>query len=110
MKIEVRQIYKCEYCNKLYQRKKLCEKHEMGCKKNPDNQRPCFGCENLTKEWKTIYESDAERVCQRKANVLFCKELKKVLHTPKNAANKKLYTLKKGINEPMPKNCKYRTP
>jgi len=56
MKIETKEIYKCEHCNKLYQIKSKCLEHEKTCSKNPDNQRACFGCRHLEKKNYTIYE------------------------------------------------------
>ena len=53
---EVKEIYKCEYCRKIYQVKRFAEAHEVVCKKNPDNNRACFGCEFLEKKEKTLYE------------------------------------------------------
>jgi len=37
-------IYKCEHCGKMYQMKFYCIKHELNCRKNPANDRPCFHC------------------------------------------------------------------
>jgi len=41
-------VHLCSHCNKLYQRKHACLKHEPHCKKNPANQHKCFEfCANL---------------------------------------------------------------
>lgn len=101
MKIETREIYKCDHCNKLYQRKHACEKHEIMCSKNPDNFRACFGCKHLTKVEVPIqgYYWEYE------ANVLYCSKLEKYLHPPK--VEHKGNALDFGrLNEPMPRECK----
>lgn len=44
-------LYICEHCNKKYQVKKACEKHEIYCFKAPDNYHKCFQhCKHLIKE------------------------------------------------------------
>lgn len=50
MKARTKEVYNCEYCNKLYLVKSAAERHEFACFKNPANKRPCFECENLSKE------------------------------------------------------------
>jgi len=50
MKTEYKEIYKCDYCNKLYQIKSYAIKHEKICQKNPINYRPCLSCEYLIKK------------------------------------------------------------
>lgn len=47
---ETREIYKCDHCKKVYQIKSACEKHELRCKKNPDNLKICHGCNFLEKK------------------------------------------------------------
>jgi len=54
MKSEFKEIYKCDHCNKLYQRKHACIKHEIACHKNPENHRVCFGCMHLCKKKKKL--------------------------------------------------------
>lgn len=44
------ECYKCEYCRKFYQIKRFAENHEKSCKKNPANDRACFGCKYLNKK------------------------------------------------------------
>ena len=39
--------YFCEHCNKLYQRKNACVKHEKYCRKNPANMHKCWSCDHL---------------------------------------------------------------
>ena len=58
MKTEIKEVYKCDYCRKLYQRKHACIEHEPNCRKNPDNFQKCFdGCVNLIKK-EVIYFLD----------------------------------------------------
>jgi len=49
MKTETKEIYKCEYCNKLYQIKSACIRHEPLCYKNPENIPACYNCSHLDK-------------------------------------------------------------
>tara|TARA_R110000796_G_scaffold88978_1_gene192345 strand:+ start:2235 stop:2600 length:366 start_codon:yes stop_codon:yes gene_type:complete len=44
---EVREIYKCEHCRKVYQRKHACISHEPKCRKNPVNIPKCNNCNFL---------------------------------------------------------------
>lgn len=41
--------YWCDHCNKLYQRKHACEKHEANCTNNPKNHNACFHCSHCEK-------------------------------------------------------------
>lgn len=50
MKVKNLDIYFCEHCNKLYQRKHNCIKHEDLCKQNPENIPLCYGCEHCEKK------------------------------------------------------------
>lgn len=44
---ETKEVYKCEHCRKLYQRKNACIDHEPKCRKNPINVPTCHGCTYL---------------------------------------------------------------
>jgi len=45
---KTKEVYFCEYCNKLYQVKSACIKHEPHCKENPKNKHKCFQfCKHL---------------------------------------------------------------
>jgi len=50
MKTSTRTIYQCEFCGKVYLRKKWCEKHEYCCCKNPKNTTICYGCDHLEQQ------------------------------------------------------------
>lgn len=54
MKTQLKEIYKCDFCNKLYQVKKAAEVHELLCTKNTVNDRPCYTCEHIGKRNTTI--------------------------------------------------------
>jgi len=47
-KAEVRQIWRCVYCNKYYLVRHACETHERYCGKNPTNDHKCLKyCKHL---------------------------------------------------------------
>lgn len=51
---KVKQVYICEYCNRLFILKWRAEEHELKCSKNPDNKIECFKCsefENINGKW-----------------------------------------------------------
>jgi len=85
-------IYKCSHCRKTYQRKNAAEAHEVGCKKNPENHRACFGCAFITRKDIEFIEgyasqslagaSYAERTVE--LSVCFCTK-KNTIITPPNA-------------------------
>ena len=88
MKTETRKIYNCEYCSKYYKLAHFCEYHERLCKKNPDNQRVCYGCGYLSKRklevesrYETLDTSDNIQI----VSTLFCSKLNVMMHTPQNA-------------------------
>lgn len=85
MKTKQITAYSCDHCNKLYQRKHSCERHEDLCYKNPENKRPCFDCPFLTKE---PYEEDRPYGSYTIGNFFFCSKKEHFLISP--------YTQKKG--------------
>jgi hypothetical protein len=110
MKIETKEVYKCEYCNKLYQRKRLCEKHELRCKKRPDYLRPCHSCNVLQKVKQIIWAgygdmfgNEAERV----VNVLFCQKKDCFIYPPSVAAKGNAFDMGNKSNIEMPKECEF---
>lgn len=46
VKKEVREIFRCEHCGKVYLIERYCVPHEDVCKKNPLNTHPCFDCKH----------------------------------------------------------------
>lgn len=109
MKIEVKEIYFCEYCNKLYQRKHACLYHEKLCFKNPDNVRPCFDCEYLImKDCETTesyYDGYGERESIVKKSLFYCDEKKWYLYPPKVEIKNNFIELGDEQNLPMPRKC-----
>ena len=107
MTTEIKEIYKCDFCNKLYQIKRFAMQHEKICFKNPKNDRPCFGCIFLGKKNVDVYEyeydgSDFKRVY----SLFFCKKKEVFLHTPKNEIKENVIDIGE-YNLPMPKECEY---
>ena len=112
MKIETKEIYKCEYCNKLYQMKNACIKHEISCRKRPDYLRACHTCKHLKKVTETIwsgvgdeYGNETERV----VSVLFCDKIDSFIHPPSVAAKGNAFEMDKP-NVEMLKKCKLHKP
>lgn len=112
MKVETREVYKCEYCNKMYQRKHLCEKHESRCFKRPDYMRPCHTCGILKKKKETIWAgygdewgNEAERVVE----VLFCEKRDCFIYPPSVAAKGNAFDMGDKSNNEMPKECEFYT-
>lgn len=100
MKTEIREIYKCDYCNKLYQIKRYCIKHEQRCKMNPENDRPCFGCKYLVNKEVDIDYGYHDTI---KANLLYCEKIKRHLYPPQ--VEHKGNQIEIDENDPMPKKC-----
>jgi hypothetical protein len=106
MKIETREVYKCDHCRKLYQIKSSAERHEKLCSKNPKNQRPCFTCIHLDKREATTsgyYFNGNE--WERPVKVLFCTAKDIFIHTPQNEIKGNAFDLGDELNEPMPVEC-----
>jgi hypothetical protein len=104
MKIETREVYKCDHCNKLYQIKNPCITHEKICTKNPDNKRDCFGCDYLDKK-EAIVKGDGYLFGDTKANRLFCSKFKTFLYPPKIEYYKSYDDIEGFDNNAMPKEC-----
>ena len=108
MKIETKEIYKCDYCKKIYQRKWLCEQHEEGCKKRPDYLRPCHSCKILKKQRAHIWAGygDWHGVeVERMVEVLFCEKRDCFIYPPSVAAKGNAFDMGDKLNEEMPKQC-----
>ncbi len=106
MKIETKEIYKCEFCNKLYQLKHFAAKHEQLCTKNPENKRACFGCSHLEKKQTTIYhDSPLGGENEQQVHILFCNKKQIYLYPPRVQVKQNMYDLGNDSNEPMPKVC-----
>lgn len=107
MKVETREIYKCEYCNKLYQIKRFAEAHETSCHRNPNNYRKCLdNCQNLIKKTATYHFDTYCGEDSRKVELFYCTKKESFLYPPKVEHGKKWFDLGDELNEPMPKECK----
>ena len=110
MIIETKEIYKCEFCRKLYQRKHFAEKHEAICHKNPATHRICYDCTHLTtrgvdddsEDYGYDYDSGSRNV-----NVFFCNKLNIGVFPAKVEIKENALILSDFENEPMKKECKF---
>ena len=114
MKTETREIYKCEHCNKLYQRKSFAIKHEIACSKNPENKRACLdGCEFLTKKDTKVYigieDCHSGEPIYESRSLCYCSKKEVFLYPPKVEHKGNAYTEfydEEKENNPMPIECK----
>lgn len=105
MIIETKEVYKCEHCKKLYQRKDAAAKHETSCNKNPDNFRACHSCVHLIKQDQVIYEDAGHGETKREVNLLYCPVIGTYLYPPKVEQKGNAFELGDELNSPMPKEC-----
>lgn len=107
MKTEIKEVYKCEHCNRLYQRKHHCLNHELGCKKRPDYLRPCHNCKLLKKVKATAWDIDEYGDEYGKVvDVLFCEKLDCFIYPPSVAAKGNAFEMER-LNVEMPKECEF---
>jgi hypothetical protein len=109
MKTEIKEVYKCDYCNKLYQMKYHCHNHELSCKKRPDYFRPCHNCQVLGKVRATIwagYGDEYGNECTRNVDVLYCEKRDCFIYPPSVAVKGNAFKMDK-LNIEMPKECEY---
>ncbi len=105
--ITIDKAYKCEFCRKLYQMKKWAIRHEERCKKNPQNDRPCFTCEHIDKIDKEFYFDTYHGEGCRLVSVLKCGKKDICVYPPSvEFSDKGPYEFGDILNEPMPKKCK----
>ena len=106
MIIEIKTIYKCEFCKKKYFRKYACISHEDFCFHNPVNDRPCFHCRHLCKMEKTIYFDNPDgSESESKYSFLYCEAKREFIHSPQTELKGNAYDLGDDSNYPMPKQC-----
>ena len=105
MIIETKEIYKCEFCNKLYQRKDFCIKHEEICRLNPDNFRACHSCRFLVKTNDSIYIENEYCCNEINISILHCNKRHVHIHPPKVEKRNKKIEFEEIENMPMPKIC-----
>ena len=101
---EIKEVYKCEHCRKLYQRKHSAIKHELMCGKNPANQRDCFNCIHLEKKEYEHEEYYGDNSHIRKFNFFHCDLIKSFLHPPQCEIKGNAFDLDEP-NQPMPIEC-----
>ena len=111
MKTQIKEIYKCDHCNKLYQIKNRCADHELICFKNPANNRACFGCNNLIKKDNQLVYTGYSEVNGdneiRSVSLLYCTKLNHYLYPPKIEHKGKWYDTYDIENKAMPKECEH---
>ncbi len=107
MKTETKEIYKCEYCNKLYQLKRFALLHEQYCHKNPENFRKCLNCSHLVKKEVIIYSDTPVGEMERGVQLFFCSKIYSFLYPPKVEIKKNHFELGDYSNKPMRKKCVY---
>lgn len=108
MKTEVREIYRCEYCNKLYLRKHACNNHETACKRNPAYLRPCHSCKVLKKVQAEIWAGYGDpwgNEVERTVQVLFCEKKDCFIYPPSVAAKGNAFDMGNKENIEMPEEC-----
>ena len=98
MIIKTLETYRCEHCRKLFVQKPAAERHEDRCKRNPDNFRPCFACEHLTKVNANLIDED------RGIETLRCRKRNVFLYTPINQKKGRIYDVGED-SEAMPVGC-----
>lgn len=90
-----------------------CENHELACRKNPINFRPCVNCANLVKKKTLIYAGFDDYNSGEPVNLerefFFCNKKDIFLYTPQNEIKGNFVHInnKGGLfdNRPMPKEC-----
>lgn len=102
--------YKCDFCEKVYQRKHNIQKHEARCSKNPENQRACFGCKYLDKETVGVwFDSPLGGGDFENRIILHCNKRQCFVYPPIVEHKQNQYELDEA-NEPMPRECEFRDP
>lgn len=101
-------IYKCEFCKKLYQRRKWAEKHELRCSKNPINDRPCFHCRYLIMKDTEVVFCDFDPDDTALYSLFYCTKKELFLYPPSVEYKRGAYDLGDECNEPMPQTCMRR--
>jgi len=102
---ETKEVYKCEYCRKLYQRKGYCVTHELRCNKNPVNFRPCFSCEHLENRTINIQIDSNGYESLKEVKALYCKFYNKNLLPPIGVHRGDCYEFGDELTEAMPLKC-----
>ena len=95
MKTKLRNIYRCDHCNKYYISKYHAERHEKYCRENPNNQHACFkDCKHLTSGQD---EEGKYFTCDITGKSLFSYRAEATLH----------YASRDGFHKRMPLECEH---
>jgi len=105
MKTKVKEVYYCEHCKKHGLNRLAMAHHELICSNNPDNNRPCFHCQHLTKKQTSIFEDYQGQSHEIFVSLLHCNAKQMFLYTPQNEIKGNQFDLGDEINEPMPREC-----
>lgn len=108
MKTEIREVYKCDHCNKMYQIKSYALKHEKSCSKNPENERACLNCPFLEMKETTIYHDTGHGEREEKINLFHCEKIGSFLYPPKVEHKNNAIELEDDTNKPMLKTCEIK--
>lgn len=101
MKTEIRIIYSCDHCKKMYKREHAAIRHEKYCNKNPANFHACFGCEHLKVDRENLDGGIFDRISVK---TFKCAKLDKELHSFKA---EKINHSCLGSTERMPLECEH---
>jgi len=105
MKTKTKEVFYCDYCKKHGLSKAAMVHHEAICYGNPENKRPCFNCQYLTKRETTIYGNYFNgSEWEREVNLFYCRAKEIFLYTPKNQVKGNQFDIG-DTNDPMPKEC-----
>lgn len=106
MKTEIRETYRCDFCNKFYLMKTACLKHEERCHLNPSNNRLCYECDHLDKKKvESVREDDHGNLITY--DLYFCKKVDACLHPPKVEFKGNAIELYEYENMPMKVECEH---
>lgn len=105
MRTTTRELYYCDYCNKMYLQEHWAAKHEPRCPKNPANARPCFRCEYLVKADCNVWVQHGAWLDTVEKELLYCNAKHIFLHTPLNELKGRIYDVVDYVNDPMPLEC-----
>ena len=109
MKEKIKTVYYCDHCNEKRFVKNAMVRHEIICKKNPNNKRACYGCLFLTKEdFEFEYDSGHEGgIITETKKQTFCTKKDVFIATHYQEINQDDVIHYDGV-EMMPKSCEYR--
>ena len=105
MKTETREIYRCDFCSKIYLRHNAAITHESRCTKNPANWRPCHSCTHLTKKTVDVYNRPYYGEGMWRLDLLYCPKIKSFLFTPQTESKGGGFELENDNNIVMPITC-----